>query len=630
MLDRLADELGPDLPLRAVHPAQLEEAARHAWAHAAPRTWNRNRGALCSFLRWARRHRLDAPAAGVPLRLEHRREPADRTRAIPFPQLERLWTRDSMALPATPPRLLDGAERQPSRCSAPGRWIRPTDRRAREGSPMSITSAGAARAGSSRRRGRAVLAALPDPREQEQLAQLGACRAQEALDAAAAAGAPLLDPTGRRRSPVTLPEYRQGRAPANKGRRYPVEVLTPDEVRAILDVVPGGPTGVRNRALIVVLWRAGLRIAEALALLPKDVVLDGNAVTVLDGKGAKRRVAAIDRSACRYVEAWLSVRAKAGAGADDPLFCVVHKGLVGEPLNSASFRESLKGYARKAGVAKRVHPHGFRHTHAFELSQEDVPVQLIQAQLGHEDLAMTARYIDHLNPKQLLSRIGGRSWPGEIAPPEPQTVAARSDVRSVPHEEPSCRPRHDPPEPKPSPSRGTPAPGGEGAQRVLDAIAANGGSATQGQLRRALGLTGPSLLKQLHKLHDQERIIRAGFDRNRSIIWKVAPPPVVLRRRVSEYRYAPPGDGPKRVLDAVETLGGRASQAELGRLLGLATNTVHDHCLALAAEGLLERGGLDKSTSRRGSQVWKVPPVPSRYHYGGFSRQFTLPARAPH
>jgi integrase len=98
VLERLAVELGADTPLGALDSARLEAAARRAWADAAPRTWNRNRGALCSFLRWCRRHRLDAPAAAQPLRLEHHREPADRTRAIPYPQLERLWSRDTVAL----------------------------------------------------------------------------------------------------------------------------------------------------------------------------------------------------------------------------------------------------------------------------------------------------------------------------------------------------------------------------------------------------------------------------------------------------------------------------------------------------------------------------------------------------
>ncbi len=156
-------------------------------------------------------------------------------------------------------------------------------------------------------------------------------------------------------------------------------MLTPEEVQAILDALPrGGPAAIRDRALIVVLWRAGLRVAEALALRPKDVDLElvkrvgYGAVTVLEGKGAKRRVAAIDRMACRYLEAWLPARAKLGLGPDAPLFCTVRHGQPGGPVNASAVRHMLKRYARKAGVTKRVHPHGLRHTHASEFSLEDV------------------------------------------------------------------------------------------------------------------------------------------------------------------------------------------------------------------------------------------------------------------
>jgi biotin operon repressor len=251
-------------------------------------------------------------------------------------------------------------------------------------------------------------------------------------------------------------------------------------------------------------------------------------------------------------------------------------------------------------------------------------VPLIQAQLGHEDLAMTQHYIGRLMPSDLLRRVGQRTWPGQPEP-EPMTTAALSNGTPAPSA-PLMPERLDPPEPTPVRDRGRPAAPGHGAQRVLDAIIANGGSVTQGQLHRALGLTRPAVLHQLHALHERGQIIRAGLDRNRSVIWKVAPPPLVMRP-MHEYRQAPRGEGPRRVLDAIDALGGRASQAELARMLELQPHTVHEHCLTLAADGRLGRGGLDKSTSRRGSQVWVIPPPRQRYSSGGYSIRLSVPIR---
>src|SRR2546423_15708138 len=76
---------------------------------------------------------------------------------------------------------------------------------------------------------------------------------------------------GRRRSPATLPGYRKGHPPKNKGRRYPADPPRPEEIIAVMRAAGGGAYGVRIRALIVVLWRAGLRIGEALALMESDL-----------------------------------------------------------------------------------------------------------------------------------------------------------------------------------------------------------------------------------------------------------------------------------------------------------------------------------------------------------------------
>jgi site-specific recombinase XerD len=94
-----------------------------------------------------------------------------------------------------------------------------------------------------------------------------------------------LDCAGRRRSPATLPGFHRERVPRDKGLRYPADPPTVDEIVAVMHAAGDGPDGIRLRALIVVLWRAGLRISEALALAETDLDVDRGAVLVRSGKG---------------------------------------------------------------------------------------------------------------------------------------------------------------------------------------------------------------------------------------------------------------------------------------------------------------------------------------------------------
>ncbi len=76
----------------------------------------------------------------------------------------------------------------------------------------------------------------------------------------------LLDAAGHRRSPATMPGYNRGRPPRNKGERYPADPPTVEEIVAVMGNATDRADGQRLRALIVLLWRAGLRVGEALAL----------------------------------------------------------------------------------------------------------------------------------------------------------------------------------------------------------------------------------------------------------------------------------------------------------------------------------------------------------------------------
>ncbi len=198
--------------------------------------------------------------------------------------------------------------------------------------------------------------------------------------------------------------------PARNGqprRRFPAEILTDAEVCQLLDACNcRSSTGVRNRALIAVLYRGGLRINEALDLFPKDVDLEASSIRVLHGKGDRSRTVGIDPAAGDVVVRWLAVRTQLGLGGQHPLFCT----LVGARMGDAYIRVLLPRLARKAGIDKRVHAHGLRHTHAAQLRAEGVDIGIISKQLGHRSIATTARYLDHIAPQLVIETIRRRCW----------------------------------------------------------------------------------------------------------------------------------------------------------------------------------------------------------------------------
>lgn len=192
--------------------------------------------------------------------------------------------------------------------------------------------------------------------------------------------------------------------PTNAGKSFPAEILSREEARALL-YAPSrrAPTGQRNRALIAVMYGAGLRVAEALALKPSDVDLDGGAIRVLHGKGDKPRTAGIDDGALLHVSRWVDTRRSAHIRSR-LLFCT----LDGRPMDPRYVRAMLVRSADRAGIDKRVHPHGLRHTHAAELEAAGFTVSEIQQQLGHTNLNTTARYLNHISPSARIAKIRQR------------------------------------------------------------------------------------------------------------------------------------------------------------------------------------------------------------------------------
>lgn len=209
------------------------------------------------------------------------------------------------------------------------------------------------------------------------------------------------------RPAVTMPGYHKGRVPANKGKKYPAEILSPEEIAALFGQISSTTSlGLRNRALITVLYRAGLRHSEALALLPKDINVASGTIAVLHGKGDRSRIVGIDPGACQVIFLWLERRARLGFGATVPVFVTMQ----GTALKSSYLKTLLPRLAQQAGIDKRVHPHGLRHTHAYELMMEGVEIPIIQRQLGHVSLATTAIYLNHIAPRQVIETMRKREW----------------------------------------------------------------------------------------------------------------------------------------------------------------------------------------------------------------------------
>ncbi len=195
--------------------------------------------------------------------------------------------------------------------------------------------------------------------------------------------------------------------PVNRGQKLPPEPLAEEEVRALLKACSSrAPTGIRNRALIIVMYRGGLRLGEALQLKPKDLDAKKGTIRVLHGKGDKSRLVGLDEGGWAIVQRWLDRRKELGITLRRHVFCT----LDGRPLQKAYVRALLPRLGRRAGIEKRVHAHGLRHTHAFELANEGHPLHVIQAQLGHASLAVTDRYIRHLAPQQVVEAMRSREW----------------------------------------------------------------------------------------------------------------------------------------------------------------------------------------------------------------------------
>jgi integrase/recombinase XerD len=151
------------------------------------------------------------------------------------------------------------------------------------------------------------------------------------------------------------------------------------------------PRGLRDRALIELLYATGMRVSELIGLRPADVNLDASYLTCT-GKGSKQRIVPIGDEAAAWVGRYIrEARAQLMGKRNSPRLFVNARG-GGPGLTRVGFWKILKGYARKSGVKASISPHVLRHSFATHLLDRGADLRAIQIMLGHADLSTTQIY----------------------------------------------------------------------------------------------------------------------------------------------------------------------------------------------------------------------------------------------
>lgn len=175
-------------------------------------------------------------------------------------------------------------------------------------------------------------------------------------------------------------------------------VLTLEEVEDLLEM-PNLKTaaGVRDRAMLEIMYASGLRVSELLMLEKNSVNIDLGIIK-LKGKGAKERIVPLGDYAKDYLNRYiLEVRSK-NVGRNGKYIFLNQKG---KPLSRQYFFKQVKKYAVKAGIDKNISPHTLRHSFATHLLENGAELRAVQAMLGHSNIATTQIYL-HTSGRRIL------------------------------------------------------------------------------------------------------------------------------------------------------------------------------------------------------------------------------------
>jgi len=184
----------------------------------------------------------------------------------------------------------------------------------------------------------------------------------------------------------------QGRISANPaaGLRAPraarklPQILDPDEAKVLVEVPTDTPLGLRDRALLELMYSSGLRVSELCNLRWRELDLADGLVSVF-GKGSRQRLVPVGSHARRALDDW---RRESRAGDDAPVF----PGRGGKPITPRAVQLRIRHLAQRQGVFKRVHPHLMRHSFASHILESSGDLRGVQELLGHADISTTQIY----------------------------------------------------------------------------------------------------------------------------------------------------------------------------------------------------------------------------------------------
>lgn len=200
----------------------------------------------------------------------------------------------------------------------------------------------------------------------------------------------------------------RGLATPRSTRRLP-KFLRPEEIEALMNAPDNKPAGLRDRALLELLYASGLRAGEVVRVEVDDIDLEAGEVRVRHGKGGKERIALLGRAATdalwEYLNKGRPVLAAASPVPQKALFLNKY----GRPLSDRGVRRTFDKYAAAACTRLKITPHVLRHSFATHLLENGADLRAVQELLGHANLVTTQIYT-HVTPEN-LKKVHDRAHP---------------------------------------------------------------------------------------------------------------------------------------------------------------------------------------------------------------------------